>query len=144
MNRAELIVSRNYRMLIIGLFSISKKILYRTSNIEYLNIYLFCVFPSKFLRKSENLPEIPKILQKFRKFSGNSENWPKFLKIRRKFLKKKVFSEAKISYRYRIVSNKKAKYRIDIVSSRKKAYCSGVVTEYLKNPKCQNPPITGF
>ena len=51
---------------------------------SYLNIDLFCVFP-------------PKILRKFQKFSENS---PKFLKIRRKFLKKKVFSEALISYRY--------------------------------------------
>ena len=67
--------------------------------------------------------------RKFQKIAENSENSPK---IRWKFLKKKVFSEAKILYWYRIVSNKKAKYRIDIVSSRKNAYRSGVTTTYIK------------
>ena len=42
-------------------------------------------------------------------------------------IKKKVFFQAKISYRYRIVLRKKAKYCINIVSSRKKSYRSGVV-----------------
>ena len=55
--------------------------------------------------------------RKFQKIAQNSEN---FLKMLRKFLKKKVFFEALISYRYRIVSRKKPSYRIDIVSSRKK------------------------
>ena len=41
--------------------------------------------------------------RKFQKFAENSENLPK---IRRKFLKKKVFFEALILYRYRIVSRK--------------------------------------
>ena len=92
--------------------------------------------------------------RKFRKFPENSENpWtkvlnnnnnvenskkslkiPKILKIRRKFLKKKVFFEALILYRYRIVSRKKTSYRIDIVSSPKKAYRSGVnLTDGKKN-----------
>ena len=153
--RAEFIVSRNYRMPIYQTFQIIEKISYRTSNIKYLKASgLFCLFPPKIFQKfrkfsgnSENSPEIPKILRKFQKFSGNlqnspkiqkifrkfrkfsedSENSQKFLKIRRKFLKKKVFSEAKISYRYRIISNIKAKYGIDIISSRKKAYRSGVL-----------------
>ena len=42
-------------------------------------------------------------------------------------LRKKVISEAKISYRYCIVSRKKAKYRINIVSSRKKACRSSLL-----------------
>ena len=57
------------------------------------------------------------------------------MKIRQKFIKKKVFFEALISYRYRIVSRKKPSYRIDIVSSRKKAYRSGVVIKLLFSPK---------
>ena len=61
-------------------FSISKSISYRTSNIEYLDMPLFCLFP-------------PKILQKFRKFSENSENSQKFLKIRQKFWKFAEISE---------------------------------------------------
>ena len=63
----------------IGLFSISKSISYRTSNIEYLDMPLFCLFPPKFQKFSGN----PKILRKFRKFSKNSENsenpWTKVL-----------------------------------------------------------------
>ena len=78
-------------------------------------VIYFVFFRRKFSEKSKNSPEIPKILRKFRKFSENSENSQKFLKIRRKFLKKKVFSEAKILYRYRIVSNKKNQisYRVE-------------------------------
>ena len=34
---------------------------------------------------AENSPKNPKILRKFRKFSGNSENSPKIQKIRRNF-----------------------------------------------------------
>ena len=55
--------------------------------------------------------------QQRRKVQKFAEN---LLKVCRKFLKKKVFFEALISYRYRIVSRKKPSYRIDIVSSRKK------------------------
>ena len=103
-------LSLSYREIIecryIELFRLSKKISYRTSNIEYLDTLkasdLFCLFPPKSLRKfsgnSENSPKIQKILRKFKKFSKNSENSQKNLKIRRIFLKKKVFSEAKISY----------------------------------------------
>ena len=43
-------------------FSISKSISYRTSNIEYLDMPLFCLFPLKILQK----------FRKFRKFSGDS------------------------------------------------------------------------
>ena len=92
---------------------------YWTSNIEYLDILkasdLFCLFP----------PKIQKLLRIFRKFSGNSENSQKYLKVCRKYLKKKVFSEAKISYRYRIVSRKKNKYCIDIVSNEKNVSLKG-------------------
>ena len=56
--------------------------------------------------------------RKFQKFAKNSENLPK---ICRKFLKKKVFFEALISYRYRIVSRKKP----NIVSSQKKLIAQG-------------------
>ena len=62
---------------------------YRESSI-LKNFDLFCLFVA------ENSPNVPKILQKFRKFP---ENMPKTPKIRRKFLKKKVFFEALISYR---------------------------------------------
>ena len=85
--RDELIASRN--RMPIGLFRLSKKILYRTSNIEYLDILktsnLFCLFSAKILRTFQ------KILRKFRKFPENSKNSPKILKIRQKFLKNKVF-----------------------------------------------------
>ena len=51
-------MSLSYREIIecryIGLFSISKKTSYRTSNIKYLDIDLFCVFPPKILRKFQN------------------------------------------------------------------------------------------
>merc|ERR1712004_553812 len=73
----------------IGLFRISKSISYPTSHIEHLDMPSICLyfvfFRRKFSEKSENSPEIPKILRKFRKFSENSENSQKFLKIRRKF-----------------------------------------------------------
>ena len=96
----------------------------------------------KFSGNSENSPKIQKILQKFRKFSENSENSPKFLKIRRKFLKKKVFSEALISYWYCIISRKNpniVRYRIES----KKAYCSWVYTVQLYTTqafKLENTP----
>ena len=48
--------------------------------------------------------------RKFQKFAENSENLPK---NRGKFLKKKVFFEALITYRYCIVSRKKPSYRIE-------------------------------
>ena len=62
---------------------------------------------------------------------------PKILKICRKFLKKKVFFEALISYRYHIVSRKKPYYRIDIVSSQKKAYRSLLNQASLFLPLCR-------
>ena len=68
---------------------------------------------------AENSPNIPKILQKFRKFP---ENTPKTPKIRRKFLKKKVFFEAKIWYSI----EKKNTYCIEW----KKTYRSRVVLEW--------------
>ena len=90
------------------------------------NISIFSkpmIFLSFFAENSKNSPKILKIPRKFRKpmnqsrqqqqqrrkfqkFAENSKNSPKILKIRRKFLKKKVFSEALILYRYRIVSRK--------------------------------------
>ena len=68
--RDGLIVMRNYRMPIYRTFQHIEKVSYRTSNIEYHDIDLFCVFSPKIpkiLWKSENSPEIPKI----------SENSPK-------------------------------------------------------------------
>ena len=113
----------------IGLFSILKSISYRTSHIEYLDILktsdFFVFFRRKFSENSENSPKIPKTHEP--KSSTTTTTTPKIPKIRRKFLKKKVFFEALISYRYRIVSRKKPSYRIDIVSSRKKAYRSWVI-----------------
>ena len=122
------IVSRNYRMPIYRTFQHIKKKSYQTSNIEYLDIDLFCVFAA------ENSPKIPKILRKsgnsdnsenFRKFSEISENSPKFQKIRRNFWKFAKNSERRsfLSPQYRIISNKKAKYRIES----KKTYHSLVV-----------------
>ena len=132
--RDGLIVPRNYRMPIYRDFQYIEE--YIVSNLQYRvsrysqNQWFFCLFS-------------PKILWKFRKFPENSENpWtkvfnnnnnnnadnsknsPKILKIRRKFLKKKVFFEALISYRYRIISRKNP----NIVSSRKKAYRPRVTT----------------
>ena len=89
----------------IGLFSISKSISYRTSNIEYLDILKTSDFFSFF---AENSPKIQKIPRKFRKpinqspqqqrrkfqkFAENSENSPKILKIRRKFAENSENSE---------------------------------------------------
>ena len=79
-------MSLSYREFIecryIGLFRISKSISYQTSHIKYLDMpldmLLICLFPLKIL-------ENPKILRKFRKFSGNSENSPEIQKIRRNF-----------------------------------------------------------
>ena len=111
----DFIVSRIYRMPIYRTFSYIEE--YIVLNLPYLvfrysqNQWFFCLFS-------------PKILRKFRKFPENSENpWTKVLnnnnnnnnaekskkspKIRRKFLKKKVFFETLISYRYCIVSRKK-------------------------------------
>ena len=99
----------------IGLFSISKKNRIKPPILSILILIYFVFLPPKILRKFQKFsgnPEIPKI-QKI------SENSPKFQKIRRNFRKfaeisenspkipqKKVFSEALISYRYRIVSRK--------------------------------------
>ena len=106
----------------IGLFSVSKSISYRTSNIEYLDILktsdFFVFFRRKFSENSENSPKIPKTHEPK---SSTTTTTPKIPKIRRKFaeisvkslwkfLQKKVFSEATISYRYRIVS---ISYRIE-------------------------------
>ena len=81
------------------------------------------IFLSFFAENSKNSPKMQKIR---RKFAENSENSPKILKICRKFLKKEVFFEALISYRYRIITRKKTSYCIDIISSRKKSYRPGV------------------
>ena len=73
---------------------------------------------SFFAENSENSPKIPNT-PKIHRYSENSPKIPK---------KKKVFSEANISYRYRIVSRKKAKYRINIVSNEKKRIAQGCST----------------
>ena len=87
-------------------FSISKSISYRTSNIEYLDILktsdLFRLFSPKIHRTFRKFSETPKIQKIPRKYSENSKHLlkiQKILKICQKFLKKKVFFEAKISYR---------------------------------------------
>ena len=79
-------MSLSYREIIefryVGLFRISKKISYRTSNIEYLNILkasdLFCLFSPKILWKlwnfSENTPKILKIPKNCRKFWNFAKN----------------------------------------------------------------------
>ena len=112
-------MSLSYREIIecryIGLFSISKK--YRIEPpISSISLLIYFVF---FRRKFQKLSGNLKILRKFRKFSENSENLPKFLKTCRKFLKKKVFSEALISYR--IEKKTLISYRVG-----KKAYRSWV------------------
>ena len=93
-------------------------------------MFFFVFFRRKFSENSENSENRwTNVLNN----NNNAENSkkspkiPKILKICRKFLKKKVFFEALISYRYRIVWRKKPSYRIDIVSSRKKAYRSWVM-----------------
>ena len=98
-------VSLSYREFIecqyIGLFRISKSISYRTSHIEYLDIFKTNDFLSFFAENSKNSPKSLNIPRKFRKpmnqsrqqqqqrrkfqkIAENSENLPK---IRRKFLK---------------------------------------------------------
>ena len=78
---------------------------YRVSNLQYRvssilkNCDLFCLFSLK-------------ILHKFRILSENSLTIQKILEIHRKCLKKKVFSEAKISYRYCIEWKKTYRSRV--------------------------------
>ena len=117
-------VGISYREIIdcryIGLFSVSKSISYRTSHIEYLNILktsdFVVFFRRKFSENSEN-SENPwtKVLNNNN--NNNAENSENLPKLRRKLLKKRVFFEALILYRYRIVSRKKTlisyRYRIE-------------------------------
>ena len=95
-------VGISYREIIecryIGLFSILKSISYLTSHIKYLDILktsvFFCFFSPKILKTHEP------------KSSTTTTITPKIPKICQKYLKKKVFFEALISYRYRILSRK--------------------------------------
>ena len=121
MTRAEFIVSRNYRMPIYRDFqSIEEYIVLNLQNwvSQYSQGQWFILSFS-----AENSPKNPKILWKFRKFSGNSENSEnsqKFLKICRKFwkftensLKRRSFYEALISYRIEKKTLISYRYRIE-------------------------------
>ena len=85
-------VGISYREIIecqyIGLFSLSKKISYQTSNIEYLDILktsdFFVFFRQKFSENSENSPKIPKTHEPK---SSTTTTMPKIQKIPRKFRK---------------------------------------------------------
>ena len=86
-------VGISYREIIecryIGLFSISKSILYRTSHIEYLDILktsdFFVFFRRKFSENSENSPKILKTHEPKSSTTTTTTTTPKIPKIRQKF-----------------------------------------------------------
>ena len=109
-------MSLSYREIIkcqfIGLFRLSKKLLFWTYNIEnlrYWKILIYFVFLS------------PKIPRTFRKFFRNSENSPKIRRKLQKFAENSLKRRSFLRPKYGIVSRKKT----HIVSNEKKHIAQG-------------------